>query len=109
MKRVVHCRSSRGRSQFDTDEEHRGARGYNKVADWPYHRSQDIVEHRILKIARIYWRGLGPSQESKPCDCCYKWQQDRPDRINMFDRIERDSTKHARGWVAAQVCHPGMG
>ena len=37
-----------------------------------------------------------------------RWQQQRPEQVNVLDGIERNPPQHARSWVAAQIGHPGV-
>src|SRR5262249_8226084 len=62
--------------------------------------------------AKVQWidrSRLRPTQGWNMAEHGDEWHQNGSDRINVLDRIQCDSPKHARGRVAAQVCHPRVG
>ncbi len=88
------------------DENQYGAGRDHKIADRSDHRSENVIEHRVLEVSRIDRCRLGPSENGQVGEHGNCRQDERPEQVNVLDGIERNPTQHARGGIAAQVGHP---
>ena len=100
--------SSHRGDQLHKGQNEDGADRDHKVADRPHDRSENVVKHGILEVSRIDRSGLGPADHRGVKEHGNRGQQQRSNRINVLDGIERNAPQHARGRIAAQVGHPGV-
>ena len=52
--------------------------------------------------------GLRPAEQRQPADRRNQRQQDRADRIDVDERVERHATEQARGRIAQAIGRPGV-
>src|ERR1700722_5912864 len=53
---------SHWRNQLNQSQQNHGTNCHGKIADRSHHRSEDVIQYRILEIPRVHRRGLRPTQ-----------------------------------------------
>lgn len=82
----------------------------NDVRSRPDQADVEAVPLGIAQVAHVHGHGLGrPDDETGLADDQQRRQQDRAEKVDVRDRVQRQPTGQAGGVVAAAVGHPGVG
>jgi hypothetical protein len=90
-------------------EKKRAAQGQEQVGDRSRHRDDDGSPARILEVGRVDRGGLGASENQPPRQRHEARQQDRPEQVDVRDRIQREAAERLSGGVAQLPGHPDVG
>src|SRR5690242_1009777 len=99
---------SKLRSKCDSSKADYRDTNDHEVADGSYNRSKNVISHRILKISGINRGRLRPPKHWNAGKQGNQGKQNRPEGIDVPDRIQGDAPQHTRGRVTAAVRHPGV-
>ena len=62
----------------------------------------------MLEVARCNRRWFSPSEEHSAVDEADEREQDGAERIDVLERVKRDSAEHQCSWVAETIGGPGV-
>ena len=85
-----------------------GGQRDDDIADGASHGSQYVILDLVSEVRRIDRCRFSPSDCGKVRDHRDERHHNRSDRIDVHNRIQRDSAQHARGGIATAVCCPGV-
>jgi hypothetical protein len=94
---------------LEDDEQDKRYGGRDQVARRPSQGDENVIALVILEVAGGYGSRLRPAEEHTAVEETDQWKDDRTERIEMFDGVQRESAEHLCSGVAKTPCSPGVG
>ncbi len=96
-----------GRAANDHDDSHHGEKGRQQIGDWPGNGTQNIVANHVLEVPALDRHGLAPAKRPPAKDDQDQRHQNRSNRVDVHDGIQRNPSHHLARRVTQSIRHPG--